>query len=68
MRRKASGGDARELKWFKSSYSASDSNDCVEVAVAPGAVHVRDSKDVARPGLTTTARAWGGFVAFAAGH
>ncbi|MEV6509526.1 DUF397 domain-containing protein [Streptomyces sp. NPDC051642] len=34
-----------ELHWFKSSYSDSgDINDCVEVAVAPAAIHVRDSK------------------------
>jgi hypothetical protein len=66
MTRKASGGDARELTWFKSSYSASDSNDCVEVAAATGAVLVRDSKDTALPGLATTARAWVDFVTFAA--
>ena len=34
MIRKASAGDASELKWFKSSYSDSSSgNDCVEVAL-----------------------------------
>ncbi|MER5486147.1 DUF397 domain-containing protein [Streptomyces sp. NPDC002812] len=35
----------------KSSYSASDSNDCVEIAVLPEAILVRDSKDIARDHL-----------------
>ncbi|NHW87742.1 DUF397 domain-containing protein, partial [Escherichia coli] len=42
---------ATEFAWFKSSYSGSQGDDCVEVAVTEGAVHVRDSKDAARPGL-----------------
>lgn len=70
MTSKPSGGDAREPAWFKSSYSVSDSNDCVEVAAAPdaAAVHVRDSKDVAGASLALTARAWAGFVGYAAGR
>ncbi|MEU3173709.1 DUF397 domain-containing protein [Streptomyces sp. NPDC007000] len=38
-----------ELAWFKSSYSGTQGDDCVEVAIAAQAVHVRDSKDVTRP-------------------
>lgn len=36
---------AYELSWFKSSYSGSENDNCVEVAVRPEAVHIRDSKD-----------------------
>ncbi|MER5633643.1 DUF397 domain-containing protein [Streptomyces nitrosporeus] len=52
--------------WFKSSYSdSSNPNDCVEVATAPGAVHVRDSKNVPGPQLGFAPAAWAGFVAYA---
>ncbi|WP_405731440.1 DUF397 domain-containing protein [Streptomyces sp. NBC_01537] len=56
-----------ELAWFKSSYSNDEGGDCVEVAVAPGTVHVRDSKNEAGPQLAFGPGAWAGFVAFAAG-
>ncbi|MEU5821828.1 DUF397 domain-containing protein [Streptomyces sp. NPDC047803] len=57
----------REHEWFKSSYSdSSDSNECVEVAVSPGAVHVRDSKDLSVPQLAFGETAWAGFVSYAA--
>ena len=55
-----------ELAWFKSSYSTGDGGECVEVAVRPHAVHVRDSKDIARRGLAVDAEAWNAFVGFAA--
>ncbi|KRV50778.1 toxin [Wenjunlia vitaminophila] len=51
-----------ELDWFKSTYSASNSNDCVEVARTPDTIHVRDSKDPHGPQLTFTAEAWASFV------
>lgn len=63
MTLKPSAGDASALEWFKSSYSASNSNDCVEVAVAPGMVRVRDSKDPHGPQLGFTPEAWAVFVA-----
>ncbi|MER5437532.1 DUF397 domain-containing protein [Streptomyces sp. NPDC002790] len=56
-----------ELAWFKSSYSGSQGDDCVEVAIAEQAVHVRDSKDVRRPAFAVGAEGWGRFVGFAAG-
>ncbi|WP_406512544.1 DUF397 domain-containing protein [Streptomyces sp. NBC_00161] len=57
-----------ELDWFKSSYSSSsEGDDCVEVAAAPGAVLVRDSKDIQRAHLTVGPDAWAGFVAHASG-
>ncbi|OKJ78322.1 DUF397 domain-containing protein [Streptomyces sp. CB02460] len=57
----------RETEWFKSSYSdSSDGHDCVEVAASPGAVHVRDSKDLSVPQLAFGESAWAGFVSYAA--
>ncbi|MER7954768.1 DUF397 domain-containing protein [Streptomyces sp. NPDC096030] len=55
-----------ELEWFKSSYSSGNEGDsCVEVATTPGAVHVRDSKDVDLPHLDLTPSAWTAFVSYA---
>ncbi|GAA3182130.1 DUF397 domain-containing protein [Streptomyces virens] len=52
-----------ELHWFKSSYSdSSNGNDCVEVAIAPATVHIRDSKTAEAPHLTVTPRTWNSFV------
>ncbi|MFG2673115.1 DUF397 domain-containing protein [Streptomyces sp. NPDC048445] len=69
MIQKPSAGDTSALEWFKSSYSSSgDGNDCVEVAVAPDAVHVRDSKDIQGPRLAVAPTAWAGFVPYAAGR
>ena len=66
MIRETSDG-ASELEWFKSSYSSSSEGDsCVEVAAAPGAVHVRDSKDLSVPQLVFAPGAWAGFVAHTA--
>ena len=57
-----------DLAWFKSSYSGTEGGDCVEVAVLPSAVHVRDSKDKDGPALAVTPEAWAAFVAYSAGH
>ncbi|MFI6621125.1 DUF397 domain-containing protein [Streptomyces sp. NPDC050528] len=56
-----------ELHWFKSSYSDSgDINDCVEVAVAPAVIHVRDSKctgvGVGDAHLTVGMATWADFL------
>ncbi|MCF4139387.1 DUF397 domain-containing protein [Streptomyces sp. Tue 6430] len=65
MIRKASAGDASELAWFKSSYSDGNEGDsCVELAITPGTVHVRDSKNVDGPRLALTPDAWADFVAY----
>ncbi|MET8577689.1 DUF397 domain-containing protein [Streptomyces sp. NPDC005012] len=67
MIRKASVEDGSELAWFKSSYSGgNDGESCVEIAAAPGTVHVRDSKyrDVG-PRLALAPEAWADFVAYA---
>ncbi|MDQ0749883.1 hypothetical protein QF034_004114 [Streptomyces africanus] len=66
MIRKTTAGDASELAWFKSSYSSgNDGNSCVELAVTPGTVHVRDSKNVEGPRLAITLGAWADFVPYA---
>ncbi|MEV8047927.1 DUF397 domain-containing protein [Streptomyces griseoluteus] len=48
--------------WFKSSYSDSEGANCVEVAVRPGLVHIRDSKDTRIQPLTVAPEAWAAFV------
>ncbi|MBV7695013.1 DUF397 domain-containing protein [Streptomyces sp. TRM70350] len=55
-----------ESAWFKSSYSTGSGGECVEVAVCPGRVHVRDSKDAARAAVAVETTAWTAFVEFAA--
>jgi Domain of unknown function (DUF397) len=67
---------AKDLAWFKSSYSGNEGGECVEVAIAwrksshstnevaacPGAVHVRDSKTPTAPHLTLPPTAWTAFL------
>ncbi|MGW4170851.1 DUF397 domain-containing protein [Streptomyces chartreusis] len=57
----------RELVWFKSSYSGSQGDDCVEVAVTEQAVCVRDSKDVTRPHFAVGREEWLRFVGLVTG-
>ncbi|MFF3934153.1 DUF397 domain-containing protein [Streptomyces hirsutus] len=49
-----------ELVWRKSTYSSGEGGECVEVAVADGVVHVRDSKQAAEGGpvLSAGSVAW----------
>ncbi|MEU3730234.1 DUF397 domain-containing protein [Streptomyces sp. NPDC033538] len=66
MIRKTTAGDASELAWFKSSYSGgNDGNSCVELAVTPGTIHIRDSKTTEGPRLTLTPAAWADFLPYA---
>ncbi|MFJ7306092.1 DUF397 domain-containing protein [Streptomyces sp. NPDC099088] len=57
------------LQWFKSSYSTEQGGDCLEVAYSGPqsgkvcAVHLRDSKNPAEPGLRVSVRAWAAFTA-----
>ncbi|MEU3029290.1 MULTISPECIES: DUF397 domain-containing protein [unclassified Streptomyces] len=54
------------LAWFKSSYSGGTNGEsCVELAVTPGTVHIRDSKNTDGPRLTLTPEAWAEFVPYA---
>lgn len=55
-----------ERAWFKSSYSGSDGDNCVEVAQGTQAIHVRDSKDRQSPELALSPAAWNDFVNYAA--
>ncbi|CAL9513626.1 DUF397 domain-containing protein [Streptomyces sp. enrichment culture] len=60
-------GNGLSVEWCKSSYSSNGpETDCVEVAVASGAVHVRDSKDRDGARLVVAPRAWGGFLGYVA--
>ncbi|MFF4020475.1 DUF397 domain-containing protein [Streptomyces sp. NPDC001843] len=56
-----------ELGWFKSTYSGGDGDNCVEIALRPEAVHIRDSKDKDIRPLVVTPTAWTAFMALAAG-
>ncbi|MFB6557039.1 MULTISPECIES: DUF397 domain-containing protein [unclassified Streptomyces] len=66
MSGEAAGRDNGDLAWFKSSYSAGNGGECVEVASGSGILHVRDSKDTAGPMVSLTPVAWAEFVGFAA--
>ena len=57
-----------ELAWFKSSYSGSEGDSCVEIAIAEQAVHVRDSKDVTRPAFAVGRDGWTQFLRFTSEH
>ena len=50
-----------EAKWRKSSYSANEGTDCVEVAFASEAVGVRDSKNTTAR-LAFSRAAWRAFL------
>ncbi|AOR32265.1 DUF397 domain-containing protein [Streptomyces fodineus] len=66
MIRKSTAGNASEPVWFKSSYSSGpDGDSCVEIAIAPGTIHIRDSKNVEGPRLMLTPGAWTQFVSYA---
>ncbi|MFG2945998.1 DUF397 domain-containing protein [Streptomyces adustus] len=60
-------GSATELTWFKSSYSGSQGDSCVEITIAEQAVHVRDSKDLARTPFAVSREGWAPFVRFVSG-
>ncbi|WP_217165888.1 DUF397 domain-containing protein [Streptomyces sp. AC512_CC834] len=54
-----------ELAWFKSSYSGGGGDNCIEVALRPSVVLVRDSKDTQRHALTVSRNAWSAFTTLA---
>jgi hypothetical protein len=54
-----------ELDWFKSSYSGSQGDSCVEVAYRPDVVFIRDSKEKQGPRLNLTPGAWADFIGYA---
>jgi hypothetical protein len=54
--------NAADLEWRKSSHSTA-SGDCVEIALAPRAVGVRDSKNTSGPTLAFPVVSWDAFRA-----
>ncbi|MEU1184473.1 DUF397 domain-containing protein [Streptomyces sp. NPDC005820] len=59
----------RDLVWFKSSYSSgSEGDSCLEVAVTPASIHIRDSKHPEDgPTFHVTGRTWTAFLSYASG-
>jgi hypothetical protein len=57
-----------ELNWFKSSYSGGDGDNCVEVALRPDAVHIRDSRNKGIRPLVVTPTVWAAFTALTTGR
>ncbi|MFE1752137.1 DUF397 domain-containing protein [Streptomyces anandii] len=55
----------KELAWFKSSYSGSSGDSCIEIAITEHTIRVRDSKDVTRPHFTVGRDGWSRFLGFA---
>ncbi|MCF2527869.1 DUF397 domain-containing protein [Yinghuangia soli] len=51
-----------EAAWFKSSYSATDAGQCVEVALGARLAGVRDSKFLGGPVQLYRHEAWGALV------
>ncbi len=54
--------DLDEARWFKSTHSGPDSDNCVEVAFVGEAIAVRDSKNPSGPALIFTPAEWDAFV------
>ncbi|MFF4561486.1 DUF397 domain-containing protein [Streptomyces sp. NPDC001435] len=50
------------LEWFKSSYSSEEGGACVEAALEPTAIHIRDSKTPTTAHLTVSPTAWTAFL------
>ncbi|MGV9214656.1 DUF397 domain-containing protein [Micromonospora sp. RB23] len=50
------------VSWHKSSRSGANDSNCVEVAVLPEGLAVRDSKDSGGPALVFDRDAWSSFV------
>lgn len=55
--------DLSRAAWRKSTRSGNNGGQCVEVAIAPSAVGVRDSKDLGGPILAVTRTTWTALVA-----
>ncbi|MHA5047270.1 DUF397 domain-containing protein [Streptomyces sp. SD15] len=51
-----------DFHWFKSSHSDGE-GECVEIAIAPTTIHIRDSKTPEAPTLTITPTTWTTFLA-----
>ena len=54
-------------QWFKSSYSSNEGQACLEVALTPHTIHIRDSKNTPEDGptLQISPTAWKAFTQLA---
>ncbi|SNX63174.1 uncharacterized protein DUF397 [Streptomyces sp. TLI_55] len=52
----------QQLTWFKSSYSDGEGGDCLEVAITPRTIHLRDSKHPTGPRLALSPTTWSAFL------
>jgi hypothetical protein len=50
------------LDWFKSSYSSGQGGECLEAALTPTTIHIRDSKNPKAPALQVTPTTWTEFL------
>jgi uncharacterized protein DUF397 len=54
---------SEQLKWFKSSHSDAEGDNCVSVALTPTTTHIRDTKlDTESPELKVRASTWSAFI------
>ncbi|WP_129306357.1 DUF397 domain-containing protein [Streptomyces sp. L2] len=54
--------EAESLQWFKSSHSGGEGGECVETAITPAAIHIRDSKAPTRGTLAVRPATWSAFL------
>ncbi|MGX1475001.1 UNVERIFIED_CONTAM: hypothetical protein RKD50_003809 [Streptomyces canus] len=54
---------ASDPAWFKSSYSGGNATECVEAAIVPSGVLIRDSKRPTHQHLAVSAVSWAEFLA-----
>ncbi|MGW6902926.1 DUF397 domain-containing protein [Streptomyces sp. NPDC054940] len=50
-----------DLHWFKSSYSG-DQGECLEIALTPTTIHIRDSKTPTTPAVQIAPTTWTTFL------
>lgn len=68
MTLKPYGGATPDSEWTRSSYSTDEGPDCVEVAVVPDHILVRDSKNPNGPRLALAPTTWATFLPYASEH
>ncbi|MBN0045004.1 DUF397 domain-containing protein [Streptomyces actuosus] len=51
-----------ELNWFKSSHSSGQGGECLEIALSPTALLIRDSKSPAARTVAVSPAAWSAFL------
>ena len=56
-----------DLSWRKSSYSDGE-GECLEIALTPTTIHIRDSKTPENPHLTVAPTTWTTFLTHVSTH